>query len=264
MKNSISKLKRDGLSIAGKKVFFKAISTLGVSKFFSMKRDGMELGLFPTDLTYQLFANKNYKTKEHAFYKQFLQENSTIIDVGANIGTISLTVANIAQRGKVLSFEPSKKFFEILKKNIALNKKESVITPYNIALAKEEGYLGFDEHKKDDTTFSFNELSPHKVKADRLDSFTKHFSTVDLLKIDVEGYEEDVLLGADVTLRKTKVIIIEFITSNLIASKKSGKQVINLLSPHFDLFYYKNEECMPFIFQENEVYELDIVGIAKH
>lgn len=263
MKTSISKFKRDGVSVASKKVLFKAMSTLKVGSFLTMERDGLKLGLFPTDLTYQLFANKNYKTKEHAFYKQFLQEHSVAIDVGANIGTISLTMARIAHQGKVLSFEPSKKFFEILKKNIALNKKEAVVTSYNIALGKEDGYLGFDEQKKDDTTFSFNEASLYKVKVSRLDSFTKDLASIDLLKIDVEGYEEDVLLGTTETLKKTKVVIVEFITHNLAASNKNGKEVINLLSSHFDLFYYKNEERLPFVFQENKTYEVDIVGISK-
>lgn len=250
--------------VLSKKILFKFLCLAQINSFLTIKRDGFLIKLFNTDLTYQLFANKKYKTQENKLYKSFLKENSVAIDVGANIGTISLTMATYATNGQVLSFEPSSLFFKILQENIKINPQGNIIKAYNYALGNGEGFVGFNEEKEDDTTFTVDPSSKNKVPLARLDSFTKEYPKIDLLKIDVEGYEEDVLLGALETLSKTETIIIEFITENFTKNNKNQTKVIEILEKYFNLFTIKNDASLiPFFYKKQANYMVDLVGKNK-
>lgn len=51
-----------------------------------------------------------------------LGENKIVVDIGANIGNHTVFFANVCKAKKVYSFEPQEKVFEILKKNVEINK----------------------------------------------------------------------------------------------------------------------------------------------
>src|SRR5690606_18061447 len=101
--------------------------------------------------------------------------------------------------------------FNILSKNIELNQLKSKITAFNLAIGNEEGYLNFTENQ--DTTnhvISDSDASSFiKVKVKKLDDFSGQIPT--LMKIDVEGFEAQVLNGGMVILHNPilKAIIIE-------------------------------------------------------
>lgn len=264
MRNIFSVFKRDGFIVLFKKILFKFLCLVKINSFLTIKRDDFLIKLFNTDLTYQLFANKKYKTQENKFYESLLKENSVAIDVGANIGTISLTIAKHTPNGRVLSFEPSSLFFKILQENIKINPQGNIIKAYNYALGNGEGFIGFNEEKEDDTTFTVDPLSKNKVPLARLDSFTKEHQKIDLLKIDVEGYEEDVLLGALETLSKTETIIIEFITENFTKNNKNQTKVIEILEKYFNLFTTEDgASLVPFSYKKQTNYMIDIIGKNK-
>lgn len=147
-----------------------------------------------------------------AFYQVYYQEAEVILDVGASFGTFSLMANYFNPRAEIYSFEPGRDSYRLLEKNCAGIKK---IKNFNQAV----GDL------KKTVSFSFNQNSPEEsfvaqkgkqsnlVKADqiRLDDFikSKKINRISLLKIDVEGYEEQVLKGAEKALKITGVIIIE-------------------------------------------------------
>ncbi len=131
-----------------------------------------------------------------------------VIDAGANYGDSAIWYAKCF-RAKVFAFEPLEHVYEILKKNIQLNSVR--IFAYNTPLGSGNEIRG----KKEGSMFiSCDDENSIKTKTSRLDDFT--LGHVKLLKIDVEGFEMEVLQGAVDTIKKYKPkIIIETHSSDL-------------------------------------------------
>ena len=140
----------------------------------------------------------------------FLRDNDVFVDVGANIG--SYTILASAEIGaKSISIEPVPITFSHLKDNIALNNIGDLVETHNIGLAGSTGSIKFTENL--DTTnhvVTNGDKNVIEVQVDILDSIV-NTSNPCLIKIDVEGYESEVLKGASKTLinPSLKVLIVE-------------------------------------------------------
>ena len=88
--------------------------------------------------------------------------------------------------------------FNVLEENIKLNDVD--VTAYNLALGNGEEISGSSDG------IMFSSGGDIKIRSEKLDHYS--FERVDLLKIDVEGFELDVLLGAENTIRQFKPRII--------------------------------------------------------
>jgi FkbM family methyltransferase len=172
--------------------------------------------------------------------------NPVIFDIGANIGTFTTWMSNAFPTGKIYAFEPQRSVFQMLCGNISINNLYNVYT-HNLALGKENYYVEFDEPnyfaKNDYGTFSLVETIIEKttqekiiVQVQTLDSFieTHKIKSVNLLKIDVEGMDMDVLLGASQTIRKFHPYI--FIEHN-----DNRKSILNEIQTHLKKYGYSFE-----------------------
>ena len=121
----------------------------------------------------------------------------TVIDVGAWCGTWSKAMEPFAKR--VIAFEPDRIHFECLQKNCTIN-----CNCRNEAVGSMTGNVSLTE---DDFTQAKRVESDGNIRMVTIDSFD--YKDVDLIKIDVEGYELEVLKGADKTLRNTQYLMIE-------------------------------------------------------
>jgi FkbM family methyltransferase len=133
------------------------------------------------------------------FTQQF-KDNDITLDIGANTGLMSLAV----HRGKVISFEPTKKTYDVLLKNVLLNDK--FIIPINKALWSCNVRYKIVENKKnhgenkieftndgDDVTLTIDELNLNNVR---------------LIKIDTEGADMEVVEGGLETIKRCKPLLI--------------------------------------------------------
>ena len=125
------------------------------------------------------------------------EPNQVVIDVGANYGDSAIWWAKIFG-SKVIAFEPLVHVFNALEENIKLNDVD--VTAYNLALGNGEEISGSSDG------IMFSSGGDIKIRSEKLDHYS--FERVDLLKIDVEGFELDVLLGAENTIRQFKPRII--------------------------------------------------------
>jgi FkbM family methyltransferase len=147
--------------------------------------------------------------EEHieAILEKYARPGSVAIDVGAHIGTHTLTMARcVGPSGRVYAFEPVKKIYRELVRNLALNGIGNVV-PLRYALGNGSPRL---MHMKP--------ITPHEeggtavgrggdpVELRSLDSFG--FEGVSLIKIDVEGYELPVLDGAAETIRRNRPVLV--------------------------------------------------------
>ena len=145
--------------------------------------------------------------------KSVLRPGMCFLDVGANIGYYSIVAA--ARGARVHAFEPVPKLFEALQESVALNPHFNIF-PHRLALAgytRPTTFYVVDDPENQGLS-SLNE-SPEAVaitiQAQTLDDFVREqkFRRVDLMKVDVEGAEEQVFQGGtDVLGRDTAPDII--------------------------------------------------------
>ncbi len=144
------------------------------------------------------------------YAETFLNDNSIILDIGANIGTWSIPLA--IKNRKIYSFEPYDSSFYSLCGNIFLNNKEHIIYPYHSALTNDVNkkttmYLSETINiggcKLIETNDNNNKLNRYNLIT--LDSLK--LEKINFIKIDVEGQELNVIKGGVKTIIKNKPII---------------------------------------------------------
>lgn len=152
------------------------------------------------------FALTSSVTYEPKLRKHFDIKEGVFIDVGANIGKYSIMIGHKLKKGKVISIEPEKNNFKILKKNISLNKLNNVI-PINAICSNKEGKQKLFLKERDRGGHSIKEDFGHgheEIESVTIDSIVekRKITEINLIKVDVEGAELDVLKGAEKTLTK--------------------------------------------------------------
>jgi len=154
-----------------------------------------------------------------------LDNNSIFVDVGAAEGLFSCYAS--VKGLKTYAIEPDKMNFDLLSRNVKLNKTQAKLI--NVAIADKKGTevlkigMPFEGgHQKvlensgrSDLNFNFKTSSI--VNIDTLDNIVKDnkIDKIDLLKVDVDGSEERLIKGAKKTLSITKYLIIELLDSQL-------------------------------------------------
>lgn len=134
-----------------------------------------------------------------------VQPSDIVADVGAYIGLYSITLAKrLGPAGKVFAFEPDPANFEVLKQHVQLNHVQERVELLPFVVGQENGALSFKTGGQSQSSINTNAEENNKtVKSVCLDSIFNH-KRLDILKIDVEGYEEFVLRGAEKLLQDTK------------------------------------------------------------
>lgn len=132
-----------------------------------------------------------------------LCENKRVcLDIGANVGLWSCDLVNSFE--KVIAFEPVQEFIHCYRKNV----KKSNYSMYECALGSKESFIDMNivEGNTGHSHVNKESVGKGKIPLKTLDSF--NFSDVDLIKIDVEGYEQDILLGALETIEKNRPVLV--------------------------------------------------------
>jgi FkbM family methyltransferase len=134
-----------------------------------------------------------------------LKSGDVFIDIGANIGYVSAVGASlVGKTGQVHSFEPVPVYFEYLKKFANLNPGYSIATN-NLALGEKTGRCLISASRNIGGSSLVTGMVPEEnitgtfdVGVSRLDDYIKEkqLHSVSLIKIDTEGFELPVLLGA--------------------------------------------------------------------
>lgn len=175
--------------------------------FFNIKCGNIIIKFFPSSLSTTLWLYPDYSKIDVKSIRENLNINGTFVDVGANIGQLSLEAwQKTGINGSVYAIEGNNKIFNYLSKNVKLNNAN--IKLFNVIIGKESGYAGIENKKADDMN---QILEKGKIKMCTLDEICCDLKEIDLLKIDVEGYELEVLKGGISTLRKTNKIILEIL-----------------------------------------------------
>ncbi|MFQ5639516.1 MAG: FkbM family methyltransferase [bacterium] len=177
--------------------------------------------IFGRGLEKQIYYHGLYESGTLSILKKFLRIGDKFLDIGANIGWISCVVSRfVGKTGQVYAFEPHCKTFKILENNIKINDLNNIST-FDVALGSKisRGLI----HTNHEIGRGGASLLPPDNRGEDLTQRVE-ITTVDTLiennqldiphviKIDVEGYELEVLKGAINLLSgpNAPILIIEY------------------------------------------------------
>lgn len=187
-------------------------------------------------------------------YKCFDYEN--VLDIGANIGMTTLYFAQAANH--VFSFEPDPKTFNYLLNNLENNKVGNVST-FNAGIGKRKSksIIVRPPYNPSSNFIKSNFVNPHSEYLEEriiligLDRFVRNqgLRNIGLIKIDVEGYELQVLGGGGGTLRNNRPMVILEMNSFCL-------NVLNCIP--LPMFVKKLRSIFPFLFAIDDRNFLDL------
>jgi FkbM family methyltransferase len=168
----------------------------------------------------------------------YLEKAEVIFDIGANIGQTSLNITQTQKKKGlnpvIYAFEPYPRTYHKLKTNVDLNASSDILA-YNLGLSTEKGILHMIQHSPSNSggfRMTNNPTNSVAVPVISLDEFVSenHLMKVDFIKIDVEGFELQVLKGAQETLKRFKpILVFEYSVKNILAQNGDIADALNRL-----------------------------------
>ncbi len=180
-----------------------------MSALFTTNCGDYRLRFYPTSYSATLWLDPNERLADEQIFRKLLRKGDVVIDVGANIGSLTLAAASlVGPQGTVYSIEAHPRTYKYLLGNLRLNHVRNV-TPLNVACGRDKSTVHFSNLRSDDQ----NHIADVglSVPVERLDDLVILLAgqRIALLKIDVEGYEKFVLEGAARLLARTNAIYFE-------------------------------------------------------
>lgn len=208
----------------------------------------------------------SFEETEICFIKRFLKSGDCFFDIGANIGLFTLHASPmIGKAGHIFAFEPTPTTFARLQNNIDLNAFTNV-TLENLGLSNNNDFLQFNVATNGyDAWNSFanlDQLEGEKiiieVQVNTLDFYIrqKNLSKIDLIKIDVEGWELNVLKGATTLLSRpdSPVLLVEFTETNAFAAGYYCGELFDYVKSFGYEWYSYNKEANALILQHKKLH----------
>lgn len=183
-------------------------------------------------------------------------ENSTIIDIGANIGAYSIFAANTSLKTKIYAFEPVPDNYKLLKENIAVNHLHERIIPYNLGVAGKKGkqklFLAGDSPYHSIYGNPENQASIDMDCCSLEDIFIENkIKQCNLLKIDCEGAEYDIFYNtSEECLGKIDKIRMEYHNRDI--KDYNIESLTKFLSKHHFTRTYQNKNSLMAWFEKAE------------
>jgi protein O-GlcNAc transferase len=151
--------------------------------------------------TYVLREQRDWFEDEIKFVRHLLEPGQHAIDIGANYGVFTLSMAQaVGPNGRIWAFEPASTTFEFLSKSVAINESRQVVLDQR-GLSFEEGSVELmlnenselNEIVRDDSVTGTTET----IRITSLDHLMKEYdwAKVDFIKIDAEGEEARIIAG---------------------------------------------------------------------
>ncbi|MDB5200757.1 MAG: methyltransferase FkbM family [Ferruginibacter sp.] len=169
--------------------------------------------------------------EEFHFISRFVQPHDSVFDVGANMGFYTIWLSRFNTEGSIHSFEPDDTNFDRLSRNIAANKLQDKVILNKLAVSNAIGPLFFTRGRDGENHISLDQQTETSiVNAVRLDDYVSAtgIGQIAFMKIDVEGFETQVLEGAEQLLGAKKITVLQLEINKAI--KNSGKRVDDLLN----------------------------------
>ena len=154
-----------------------------------------------------LNTGRPYESDLLSFLLKLLKREQTIIDVGANIGNHAICLAVLA-KVRVHAFEPNTKAIGFLRHNVRLNELEQFVQIYEVAVGNNNSFCDIIQGIEGNLGSARVQMNANgSIPIVKLDEILVN-TPIHLIKIDVEGSERDVLLGAKNILETYHPIVV--------------------------------------------------------
>ena len=207
-----------------------------VDQEFDIERNGLHWRLNPADYVQMdvfWLGRKDYYDLYHL--ERMLHPGDVFLDVGANFGYYSIVLASrLNKQCTVHAFEPNPPTLARLRHHVAINDLQDVVQVHDFALSDQEGTaaLATKQGNSGATNVVESDGASRPVRVTTLDAFCneQRLTRLDAMKIDVEGFEERVLLGGRQTLSRWRpVLLLELEPPRLHDKQTSAERVVQLL-----------------------------------
>jgi len=188
----------------------------GIDLVAPLQQEGLVCFINSKDLIgWKIFFFGEYEADTNTVLAKYIKEGDVVIEAGANIGSETALIARLAGNGHVHCFEPNPYTYERLKINIAINELGNV-SAYDCALGESDSTIAFNIYPKGfcnpGMSSKYMETAQTRkinVVQKTLDSFAAEnkIEKVDFLKMDIQGAEMDMIIGAGGTISKCKPVI---------------------------------------------------------
>jgi FkbM family methyltransferase len=151
--------------------------------------------------------------EESGILRRLVNDEMTVVDLGANQGLYTLFLADLARRGKIFAFEPHPILYGQLVANVRQNRIENV-NCYQTAVSSSSGSITLQLGRLNlgdnyIVTPGAGIVDTVQVKAVTLDELFAAIP-IDFLKIDIQGWEADALAGGRQVLQRNQGILVLF------------------------------------------------------
>lgn len=219
--------------------------------FVTKIHPGIKMRLYFDSQLSKLIHYENFEWQERKFILSFLRKGDIFLDIGANIGLFTIIAGRcVGKTGHVFSFEPHHKTFVRLLDNVVLNRLTSV-SCFEEALSDSNAEKdltvssdGYDAWNSFGKPTAGSQFAIEKVKCITLDDFVEKynlFGQITMAKIDVEGWEVNVLRGGYKTLSRNDapILQVEFTDANAQAAGSSCRKLYDVLEEFgYQMFVY--------------------------
>ncbi len=173
-----------------------------------------------------------------------------IYDCGSNIGLSCLYFKLLYPKAKITAFEADPNIFSFLCKNLEKNRIQNVRT-VNKAVWDNDGTIDFGTDGADGGSVYLN-TNRIKVESIKLSDWLKKETTIDFLKLDIEGAELEVLLDCQDTLKNAINVFIEYHSWN--GQEQKLDKILDVLTKSGFRYYFHpvNVRKTPFINQQGD------------
>lgn len=195
-----------------------------------------------------LYYTGTYEKGSLDLIQNVLKEGDVFVDVGANIGMMTVFASKVVgNKGKVVAFEPNPITRDILKENIKKNNLSNVIiSEYAIGATNEDAviYDRWDANRGCASLIKPDfETDSYDIKVTTLSNFLDDGINPNMIKIDVEGYELEVLKGVlDIIQSKdAPMLMVEY--SDMRVNKVNGNtfEIYDLIKESNNYKFYKHK-----------------------
>ncbi|MGA1227595.1 MAG: FkbM family methyltransferase [Tamlana sp.] len=187
---------------------------------------------FDTNSIYQITA-ETFDPNDWHYYrkdKTEIEEGEVLLDIGTAEGLFPLVVAKKCK--KIFLVEPSKLFVNCLKTTFEPFKHK--VTIYNVAVGNIDGVIDFHEDSLSGKIGESQKENPSKTAIKRIDTLIPQDEKITYLKADIEGFEFEMLKGAENTIKrnKPKIAITTYHKEN------NAQEIINLILSYVPEYKY--------------------------
>ncbi len=185
-----------------------------------------------------LLTHGSYDWQDVQWLLRIVDERSVMVFVGAHIGSLLIPIAKQSCAQRVVAFEPSPRNHHLLKLNVLLNELKSVEI-HRVAAGNQEGTVQFTENKINSGNSRVSRVGETQVPVLRLDSVLKAEPAIQLLVMDVEGFEVHAMRGAAAALDRTQYFYTEYAPEQLAEQGSSCEEFIEVVAARFSSMYIR-------------------------